>query len=132
MGYLPNIFFIILFVAGIGFFVMNVRKLSRNIKLGKEVDRNDNRSERWKNMAMIAIGQSKMVKRPLSGFLHIIVYLGLIYLQCRYILFWLLLNFLFLCYCLVNNWLSLICFGLCLVILLRIRLKLIGLVTRVG
>ena len=73
MGYLPNIFFIILFVAGIGFFVMNVRKLSRNIKLGKEVDRNDNRSERWKNMAMIAIGQSKMVKRPLSGFLHIIV-----------------------------------------------------------
>jgi len=59
MGYLPNIFFIILFVAGIGFFVMNVRKLSRNIKLGKEVDRNDNRSERWKNMAMIAIGHLK-------------------------------------------------------------------------
>ncbi|WP_438972131.1 4Fe-4S dicluster domain-containing protein [Polaribacter sp.] len=78
MDYLPNIFFIILLVAGIGFFVMNVRKLSRNIKLGKEVDRNDNRSERWKNMAMIAIGQSKMVKRPLSGFLHIIVYLGFI------------------------------------------------------
>ena len=78
MDYLPNIFFIILLVAGIGFFVMNVRKLSRNIKLGKEVDRYDNRSERWKNMAMIAIGQSKMVKRPLSGFLHIIVYLGFI------------------------------------------------------
>lgn len=78
MDYLPNIFFIILLVAGIGFFVMNVRKLSRNIKLGKEVDRYDNRSERWKNIAMIAIGQSKMVKRPLSGFLHIIVYLAFI------------------------------------------------------
>jgi heterodisulfide reductase subunit C len=29
-------------------------------------------------MAMIALGQSKMVKRPISGILHIIVYLGFI------------------------------------------------------
>lgn len=65
-------------MAGVGFFVMNIRKISRNIKLGKDVDRFDNKSERWKNMAMIALGQSKMVKRPLSGFLHIIVYVGFI------------------------------------------------------
>ena len=29
-------------------------------------------------MAMIALGQSKMVKRPFSGFLHIIVYVGFV------------------------------------------------------
>ena len=29
-------------------------------------------------MAKIALGQSKMVRRPLSGFLHLIVYLGFI------------------------------------------------------
>lgn len=78
MQYLPNILFIIALVLGVGFFVMNIRKISRNIKLGKDVDRFDNKSERWKNMAMIALGQSKMVKRPLSGFLHIIVYVGFI------------------------------------------------------
>lgn len=78
MQYLPNILFALTLAAGIGYFVMNVRKLSRNIKLGKDVDRTDNKSERLKNMLMIAIGQSKMVKRPLSGLLHIIVYIGFI------------------------------------------------------
>ncbi|WP_026777541.1 (Fe-S)-binding protein [Polaribacter sp. Hel_I_88] len=78
MQYLPNILFALTLAVGIGYFVMNVRKLSRNIKLGKDVDRTDNKSERLKNMLMIAVGQSKMVKRPLSGLLHIIVYIGFI------------------------------------------------------
>ena len=78
MQYLPNIFFALALAIGIGFFVMNIRKLSRNIKLGKDVNRTDKKSERFKNMMMIALGQSKMVKRPFSGFLHIIVYIGFI------------------------------------------------------
>lgn len=78
MEYLPNILFALVFIAGVAYFVRNVKKLSRNIKLGKDVDRTDRKSERWKNMAMIALGQSKMVKRPISGFLHIIVYVGFI------------------------------------------------------
>ncbi len=76
--YIDNILFAILLVAGIGFFAKNVKKLSRNIKLGHDVNRSDNPSARWKNMAMIALGQSKMVKRPVAGFLHIIVYAGFI------------------------------------------------------
>lgn len=78
MNYLPNILFAVALVAGIGFFANNVRKLIRNIKLGRDVDVSDHTSQRWKNMAMIALGQSKMVKRPVSGFLHIIVYVGFI------------------------------------------------------
>ena len=77
-NYLPNVFFALLLIAGIGYFVMNVRKLIRNIKLGKDVDRNDNKPERWKNMIKIALGQYKMVRRPLSGILHIVVYVGFI------------------------------------------------------
>ena len=57
---------------------MNVKKIIRNIKLGTAVDRSDNPKERWKNMAMIALRQSKMVKRPVAGILHIVVYLGFI------------------------------------------------------
>ena len=78
MNYLPNISFAIALIIGIGFFIMNVLKLVRNIKLGKEVDRSDRKIERWKNMARIALGQSKMVSRPIAGFLHIVVYVGFI------------------------------------------------------
>ncbi|MEE3999299.1 4Fe-4S dicluster domain-containing protein [Tenacibaculum sp. FZY0031] len=76
--YVPNIFFALILIAGIGYFVMNVRKLIRNIKLGKDIDRTDRKPERWKNMAKIALGQYKMVRRPVSGILHIVVYVGFI------------------------------------------------------
>lgn len=78
MSILPNILFAIVLIIGIGYFARNVKKLIRNIKLGQDVDRSDNPSARWKNMAMIALGQSKMVKRPIAGFLHILVYLGFV------------------------------------------------------
>src|SRR6478609_3211855 len=78
MMYIDNILFAIILIAGIGFFAQNVKKLKRNISLGHDVNRSDNPSARWKNMAMIALGQSKMVKRPVAGFLHIIVYAGFI------------------------------------------------------
>jgi heterodisulfide reductase subunit C len=76
--YIDNILFAIILVIGIGFFAKNVKKLKRNIYLGHDVNRKDNSSARWKNMAMIALGQSKMVKRPIVGLLHIIVYAGFI------------------------------------------------------
>lgn len=78
MSYLDNLLFAILLGLGVGFFVINIKKISRNIKLGRDVNRYDNPSERWKNMAMIALGQSKMVKKPIAGILHIIVYIGFI------------------------------------------------------
>ncbi len=78
MQYIPNILFVIALVAGIGYFTKNIRKVIRNIRLGKDVDRSDNKGERFKNMAMIAFGQSKMVRRPIAGVLHVIVYLGFI------------------------------------------------------
>ncbi len=78
MNYLDNLFFAILLTFGAYYFVKNVKKIIRNINLGQAINRSDNASERWKNMAMIALGQSKMVKRPVAGILHIIVYLGFV------------------------------------------------------
>jgi heterodisulfide reductase subunit C len=78
MEYLPQIIFAILLLIGIGYFANNVRKLARNIKLGRDVDTSDDKPQRWKNMARIALGQSKMVTRPIAGFLHIIVYVGFV------------------------------------------------------
>ncbi|WP_298533816.1 (Fe-S)-binding protein [uncultured Algibacter sp.] len=78
MQYLPNILFAIILIVAIGYFAKNVKSLIRNIKLGKDTDVSDNKPQRWKNMIMIALGQSKMVRRPVSGILHVIVYVGFI------------------------------------------------------
>ena len=78
MDYIPQILFALLLAYGVWFFVNNIKKIKRNIALGRDINRSDNASERWKNMARIALGQKKMVRRPVSGFLHIIVYLGFI------------------------------------------------------
>ncbi len=78
MEIVPNILFVVALAAGIGYFSANVRKLMRNIRLGKTVRVDGPVSQRWKNMARIALGQQKMVVRPVAGILHIIVYLGFV------------------------------------------------------
>ena len=78
MQYLPNVIFLIILLAGIGYFAKNVKKLSRNINLGRSGMPSDNKPQRFKNMARIALGQTKMVVRPIAGLLHVIVYLGFI------------------------------------------------------
>lgn len=78
INYLDNLIFINLFIAAIVFFSLNVKRLKRNIFLGKKIDRTDQPKERLKNMLLLAFGQSRMVKRPLAGFLHVIVYIGFI------------------------------------------------------
>jgi len=78
MQYIPNILFIIALAAGIGYFTINIRKIIRNIKLGREVDASDNTGKRWGNVFRIALGQSKMVVRPVPGLLHSFVYVGFV------------------------------------------------------
>ena len=78
MGYIDNILFVILIAIGFGFFAMNVRKLTRNIKLGQDIDRSDNPGARWGNMALVALGQQKMFRKPIPAILHLIVYAGFI------------------------------------------------------
>ncbi|MDR6301640.1 (Fe-S)-binding protein [Mesonia maritima] len=78
MQFISQLIFVIAFVFGIGFFIRNVRKLIRNIKLGKDIDRTDNPKERFGNMARVALGQSKMVRRPIAGIMHIFVYVGFV------------------------------------------------------
>jgi heterodisulfide reductase subunit C len=50
----------------------------RNIRLGRELNRSDRKGERWKTMALVALGQSKMVTKPIAGILHIFVYVGFV------------------------------------------------------
>jgi heterodisulfide reductase subunit C len=78
MEYIDNILFAILLLAGIVLFAKNVRKIRRNILIGRDTDRTDNKSQRWKIMTRVALGQSKMMTRPIPAILHIFVYVGFI------------------------------------------------------
>ncbi len=83
---IANILFTLILLAAIVLFAKNIRKITRNIQLGKpfEIDPSS-KAERWKTMMMVAIGQSKMVKRPIAGILHILVYLGFIIINIEVI-----------------------------------------------
>ncbi|MCF8276683.1 MAG: (Fe-S)-binding protein [Flavobacteriales bacterium] len=78
MEYIPQILFLIMLVVGFGLFAKSAARIRRNILLGKDIDRSDNPSLRLNTMLRVAMGQSKMVVRPVAGTLHLIVYIGFI------------------------------------------------------
>src|ERR1700680_2706230 len=75
---IAQILFIIILAAAVYLFSKNAGKIRRNILLGKDTDRSDNQALRWKTMAKIALGQTKMVKRPLAAVMHFFIYVGFI------------------------------------------------------
>ncbi|MBA3827495.1 MAG: (Fe-S)-binding protein [Taibaiella sp.] len=78
MHLIQQLLFIICAGIAVAFFSRNAIKIRRNINLGREEDLNDNKSARWKNMLLLALGQKKMFKRPVPAFLHLAVYAGFI------------------------------------------------------
>ncbi len=78
MQYIDNIIFFIALVIGFGLFFRSLKEIYRNIQLGKESNRSDQKPKRWETMAKVALGQSKMGKRPVAGFFHVIVYVGFV------------------------------------------------------
>jgi len=75
---ISSIIFLIVLAITVFLFYRSVSIIIKNIKLGKPLDIKDQQSKRWKTMFLVAIGQSKMIKRPVAGILHIMVYVGFI------------------------------------------------------
>ncbi len=78
MQYIDNIIFLIALVLGFGLFFRSLKEIYRNIKLGRPIDRTDRPGDRWRTMAKVAMGQSKMGKRPIAAILHLFVYVGFV------------------------------------------------------
>ena len=85
MSFLPSILFGFLLFSSICLFVFNCRKIYRNINLGKNIDRSDNKKERLLKMFRLAFGQSKMLDKPVVGLLHLIVYVAFILINVELI-----------------------------------------------
>jgi heterodisulfide reductase subunit C len=75
---IAQILFVFILMSAVYFFAKNTGRIRRNIMLGLPVNRNDQPTLRWQIMAKIALGQSKMTKRPVAALLHFIVYAGFI------------------------------------------------------
>ncbi|PTQ92949.1 4Fe-4S dicluster protein [Mucilaginibacter yixingensis] len=75
---IEQVIFILILAAAIWLFSKNVGKIRRNIRMGRPVDRSDNPALRWKTMAKVALGQSKMGKRPVAAILHLFIYVGFV------------------------------------------------------
>ena len=80
-----QLMFFLLLTAGIGLFAYRIRQLIAMIKLGRPIGHVSDKKQRWANVFRIALGQSKMVKRPVSGLLHVVVYLGFVIINIEVI-----------------------------------------------
>jgi len=78
MHLVQQVLFILCATGAIYIFAKKVSELRRNIMLGRPEDINDRKSERWKNMVLLALGQKKMFKKPVPAILHLFVYAGFI------------------------------------------------------
>jgi len=75
---ISTIVFALLLALAVAFFTRNLLKITRNIKLGRDINIKDNPKKRWWLVLRVAIFQSKMMGLPIAGILHIFVYAGFI------------------------------------------------------
>lgn len=73
-----NIAFILLLISATVLFTLKVRQIIAAIRIGHPLDRSDRKEERWKTMLLVAVGQKKMLSRPVPALLHLCVYVGFI------------------------------------------------------
>jgi ferredoxin len=78
MHVIQQIFFIAVACLAIGLFAKKMRWVRRNILLGKEEDYRDQPGKRWKNVALLALGQKKMFRNPLVALMHMVIYVGFV------------------------------------------------------
>ncbi|WP_299758844.1 (Fe-S)-binding protein [uncultured Pontibacter sp.] len=75
---IENIIFLIVAAVGIGLFIWQIRKIRKNVLMGRDTELADNPSERINKTLLVAFGQQKMFKRMLPAVLHLFVYVGFI------------------------------------------------------
>ena len=76
-----SIVFIVILIAGFGFFGFNVKKVISNINLGRDKKINDRKGDRWKVMTLVALGQKKKFQRPIPARLLVFIYVAFLLTQ---------------------------------------------------
>lgn len=75
---IKNIVFVIIFACAFGLLAYNVRRLISYLKVGQKENRFDSIGTRIKNVLIIAFGQSKLLRDPVAGIIHFLIFWGFI------------------------------------------------------
>ncbi|PJB01627.1 MAG: Fe-S oxidoreductase, partial [Ignavibacteria bacterium CG_4_9_14_3_um_filter_36_18] len=76
---LKNIIFIFVFILSVGFFVYSLNKFYEYMTVGlKKDDRFDRVSNRLYRVWKIAFAQTKLLRDPKAGILHLVIFWGFI------------------------------------------------------
>ena len=73
---LSNFVFAALFAVALGFFARSVRRLNRWLDIGHAEVRTDHPRVRTKNLLLIGLAQSKILRDPIGGMMHALVFWG--------------------------------------------------------
>jgi heterodisulfide reductase subunit C len=73
---IENILFLVMLISAGTLFALQIKNIRTNIGIGLPLNRTDRKGDRWRTMIRVALGQSKMGKRPVAALLHLIVYAG--------------------------------------------------------
>lgn len=77
---MKHIIFLFLLVAAFGGIVWNIARLIRLLRAGKKEDRFGNVGRRIVNVLRVAIGQSKLLREPVAGLVHALIFWGFLVL----------------------------------------------------
>jgi Fe-S oxidoreductase/nitrate reductase gamma subunit len=72
--------FVLVFIGSLAFFGISVRRLVRILRLGKKEGRTGRPARRLLRVAGVALGQSKILREPLAGILHALIFWGFVVL----------------------------------------------------
>lgn len=75
---IAQLLFVICLAIAVFFFTRNVKRIISNIRLGRDEKITGDTSRRWYTLLRVALGQSKMLTKPVAGIFHVIIYAGFI------------------------------------------------------
>jgi Fe-S oxidoreductase len=71
-----NLVFAVILTVALGFFARSAKRLNRWLHIGHDVVRTDHPDQRTKNFLLIGLGQSKILRDPVGGMMHALVFWG--------------------------------------------------------
>jgi len=71
-----SIAFAVIFAASIGWFAYSCARLVKSIRLGRSENRLDRVGRRIRNVLAVAFGQSKILRDPFAGLMHLFIFWG--------------------------------------------------------
>jgi Fe-S oxidoreductase len=73
---LSNVIFAVILAVALGFFARSAQRLLRWLKIGHEEVRTDHPDVRTKNFLLIGLAQTKILRDPIGGMMHALVFWG--------------------------------------------------------